>query len=60
MPEAIRVTCPYCGEAIKLLVDTSAGSASYVEDCQVCCRPRQVDVAVDSGVGAVRGRTGDE
>lgn len=31
--------CPYCGECIELLVDTSVDEQSYIEDCSVCCRP---------------------
>ena len=42
-----RVHCPFCGEAISVVVDSSAGSQSYIEDCQVCCRPMQVIVEVD-------------
>lgn len=41
--------CPYCGEAIQLNVDVSAGPQSYVEDCQVCCQPFQVAVTVEEG-----------
>ena len=37
-----RDRCPYCGETISLLVDCSDGDQSYIEDCQVCCRPIQV------------------
>lgn len=33
------VQCPYCWEAIELLVDCSVDSQEYVEDCSVCCRP---------------------
>lgn len=36
---SLRVCCPYCGEPIELLVDSSAGTQRYVEDCSVCCRP---------------------
>tara|TARA_Y100001934_G_C12141313_1_gene672674 strand:- start:243 stop:434 length:192 start_codon:yes stop_codon:yes gene_type:complete len=32
-------TCPYCWETITMLLDLSAGSQSYVEDCEVCCNP---------------------
>lgn len=60
MPEPVNVACPYCGEPIELLVDASAGSSSYIEDCQVCCRPIQVDVEVDGDQFAVHVRTGDE
>ncbi len=32
--------CASCGEMNETSVDESAGSKqSYVEDCQVCCRP---------------------
>ena len=39
--------CPYCDAAITVLVDGSVASQSYVEDCEVCCRPIVLDVAVD-------------
>lgn len=60
MPESVNLACPYCGEPIELLVDASAGSCSYIEDCQVCCRPIQVDVEVDGNELAVHVKTGDE
>ena len=60
MPEFVSVACPYCGEVIELTVDTSAGSASYVEDCQVCCQPMQVTVEVRADGVAVRVKTGNE
>ncbi len=34
--------CPYCWETISMLVDTSVSSQTYVEDCEVCCRPIEV------------------
>ena len=37
-----RIHCPFCGEAMTILIDLSAGSQSYVEDCQVCCQAMQV------------------
>jgi len=42
-----RISCPYCGESISVLVDDSVPEQSYVEDCQVCCRPIVLDVVVD-------------
>lgn len=42
------VGCPFCGETITLLVDASAGSQTYIEDCQVCCRPIQVTLVADA------------
>ena len=50
MPDLLeaRVHCPYCGEPIDILVDTSVDEQRYVEDCQVCCRPIVLDVTVGS------------
>jgi hypothetical protein len=36
-------TCPYCWEPITMLLDLSAESQSYVEDCEVCCNPIAVN-----------------
>jgi len=49
MPEITEthISCPYCGESISILVDDSLPEQNYVEDCQVCCRPIVLDVAVD-------------
>jgi hypothetical protein len=33
---------------ITILVDDSLPAQQYVEDCQVCCRPIVLDVAVDA------------
>jgi hypothetical protein len=46
MLEECLVTCPYCWEPIPLLVDRSGGSAEYIEDCSVCCRPLVVTLKV--------------
>ena len=43
------VQCPYCGEAFETMIDVSAGTAEYVEDCRVCCRPIVFHVAADPG-----------
>ena len=47
------ISCPYCGEIITILVDDSLPAQEYVEDCQVCCQPMTVGVAVD-GAGGYR------
>jgi hypothetical protein len=43
----VRVACPYCGEEFETSVDASAGLCSYVEDCQVCCQPIDMELRVD-------------
>jgi cysteine-rich CPXCG protein len=51
--EFVTVSCPYCGEAFETRADASAGSCTYVEDCQVCCQPIEMELHVDED-GAVR------
>lgn len=45
--EWVTVHCPYCGESFETLVDLSAGAATYVEDCQVCCQPIEMTCTPD-------------
>lgn len=40
------IHCPYCGEQIWVMVDDSVAEQQYTEDCQVCCRPMLLSVAV--------------
>jgi hypothetical protein len=60
MVESLSASCPYCGESIELLVDASAGSQRYVEDCQVCCRPMVVTVLVDAAGEVEVGVAGED
>lgn len=46
------VQCPYCGEAIEVLVELSESPQSYIEDCQVCCRPINFRIVVDTDAEA--------
>ena len=40
--------CAGCGEWNATTVDESAGrSQSYIEDCQICCKPNILHVAYD-------------
>ncbi|GBF81282.1 CPXCG motif-containing cysteine-rich protein [Aphanothece sacrum] len=40
--------CAYCGEVNTTFVDISAGSyQSYIEDCQICCRPNLLYISID-------------
>ena len=42
-----QFTCPHCGERISMLLDLSAGSQRYVEDCEVCCNPIEIRYEVE-------------
>ena len=45
--EFVTVSCPYCGEAFETSADVSAGPSKYVEDCQICCQPIEMELHVD-------------
>lgn len=47
-----RVYCPYCGEPITVLLNPEDVGVEYIEDCQVCCRPIEFNVA-DDGMGGL-------
>ncbi len=47
LQETVLVTCPYCGEANDLVIDTTMSKQDYIEDCFVCCRPMVITVAID-------------
>ena len=47
MTDPITIHCPYCGESYETVIDLSAGSQHYIEDCAVCCRP----IAIALNVG---------
>ena len=46
--EERTVSCPYCGEMISILIDSSSGSQEYYEDCSVCCAPILFSVTIDA------------
>ncbi|MDA8679762.1 CPXCG motif-containing cysteine-rich protein [Luminiphilus sp.] len=43
------VYCPYCGEAIVVLLNPEDVDTRYIEDCQVCCQPIEFAVHESSG-----------
>ncbi len=40
-------TCPYCWQEISFILDPSVAEQSYVEDCEVCCRPIRIAYTSD-------------
>jgi hypothetical protein len=52
--EFVAIQCPYCGERLETCVDVTAGERTYIEDCQVCCRPIELGVELVEG-GALKG-----
>jgi len=41
--------CPFCWESISVLLDSSVPHQKYIEDCEVCCNPLEIEVAFVSG-----------
>jgi transcription elongation factor Elf1 len=39
--------CPYCGEGISMVLDVSISHQTYIEDCEVCCRPIEIRYAIE-------------
>nr|WP_321222214.1 CPXCG motif-containing cysteine-rich protein [uncultured Psychroserpens sp.] len=40
--------CPYCWESISMLIDVSQTYQSYIEDCEVCCNPIQLQISTEN------------
>jgi transcription elongation factor Elf1 len=40
--------CPYCWENISMLIDISQTKQSYIEDCEVCCNPIQLNISTEN------------
>jgi len=36
--------CPHCWEEISMLLDMSIRHQKYIEDCEICCNPLELDV----------------
>lgn len=41
--------CPHCWEEISMLLDPSV-SQTYIEDCEVCCNPIEVETTFEEGI----------
>jgi len=46
--EETFIQCPYCLENISVLLDTGVedGRMNIVDDCEVCCRPIEINYKV--------------
>ena len=40
--------CPYCWENISMLVDVSTLFQNYIEDCEICCNPIQLNITIEN------------
>ncbi len=61
LQETVNSFCPYCGENIELLIDGSIDEQTYIEDCQVCCRPIVIYAIIGTmGEISIETRTEDD
>lgn len=47
--QEVTAQCPYCFSPISFVLEAFAGAQSYIEDCEVCCRPIQISYAAEDG-----------
>ncbi|MDW5287538.1 CPXCG motif-containing cysteine-rich protein [Formosa sp. PL04] len=51
-------TCPYCWEQISMLLDSGVSKQQYIEDCEVCCNPIEINVSfLDSELSGFQANT---
>lgn len=43
------IACPFCGQSNEIVVDTSIPHQRFTTDCEVCCRPFEVNVGCEGG-----------
>ena len=36
--------CPFCWQHISMLLDTTINKQLFIEDCEVCCNPIEINV----------------
>ncbi|MBI3324100.1 MAG: CPXCG motif-containing cysteine-rich protein [Candidatus Omnitrophica bacterium] len=59
--ESAHIQCPYCGESLEITVEVSVGQQTYIEDCQVCCKPIQFRIRMSAdGRSSIDARREDE
>ena len=54
MDDGADAPCPYCGQPLWIPVDPGGGRRQrFVTDCEICCRPIEVDARIDGAGGIV-------
>ena len=49
MEQSEIILCPFCGQQVELVIDTSLPSQRFTTDCEVCCRPFEVVAECEPG-----------
>ena len=43
-------SCPHCGVELSVRLDQTGGrEQQFVQDCEICCRPIQIEVRFEGG-----------
>ena len=53
-----QIACPFCGEHVEIYIEPDV-TGTLVMDCEVCCRPWQVQVTLDEEYRYVEVTRGD-
>lgn len=58
----IEIECPYCWQSYETSADLTLGTQNYIEDCQHCCHPIEIEVQIigDGRDASVLARRPDE
>jgi len=46
--EPVTISCPYCGESQVKVIDLGDMTGEFIEDCEICCRPIVLELAMQS------------
>ena len=47
---SVEFSCPHCGEMLSILLDITGGERQeFIYDCEVCCKPIQIQFEVEDG-----------
>lgn len=49
MQSFVAIDCPHCGETFEIALDASEPDATFVTDCEICCRPMTLTVSCLNG-----------
>jgi phage FluMu protein Com len=45
--EYTEIQCPHCGELQDINIELLQEQQSYIEDCQICCKPMVLNIQID-------------
>ncbi|MBD1575585.1 MULTISPECIES: CPXCG motif-containing cysteine-rich protein [Vibrio] len=55
-----KVSCPHCGNLIRLTIDAANGDQNFYDDCPTCNHAVHLELKVDANTANVHLTIGDE